>query len=57
MKLKGNDTRMVELYHNLSSLRGDYIGDHLGEYKRGIEGDTMSFRLWLSWHIDYPACT
>ena len=34
--------------HSLNSLKGGYIGDYLGEYHRGIKGDTRS--------LDYSTC-
>ena len=28
--------------YSLNSLKGGYIGDHIGGYERGYEGDTRS---------------
>ena len=35
------------VYHNLTSVKGGYIGDYIGEYCRAYLGRYWEFRLWL----------
>ena len=52
MKLHGELASMVRILglncdrsQSLKSLKGDYIGDYMGEHFRGYEGDTLSLEL------------
>ena len=39
------DISQGHLSHNLNSLKGHYIGDHIGDYYRAYSGGYSEFRL------------